>query len=769
MRIWIVISLLFLSPAQALAQPDPESDHAATIRTYRALLQGAASSPVSEQDSLFYKPPVISDPEIELATEELKSRLELGLVPSAAARITLLNKISNQEAMSSEERGKIVRELDQLSMIIQNQLEEIDKKRSNYQFMNRLLITMPFTAVGAILPILVNQNSETNHALTIASIAMGVASGLNVLRIGCSPYFLEFDQDTRDWQTQLAEWGPDIDAKLHSFFNPLTEHNSEHAPQIPYYSALLNRVGAQLQHNRPALAGSARSRPENVAIQISHEPEARFQNSNPLRSISDYHKLKSVEFNQAIEEACEEIYRNPYSLLNQLKFRRLMLLSQKRKEIRALSNLLSLPLHWLRYKSSPEWEHFFRNVFLMGVNQGDYELTRLLLEPYLDPTAIPSFLYGPQTTFFKAQELAIRKNHTDILRLFSEFAERTHGNRPRERILRQTASHDRHTEATLQDAAQKLMNRYQIRIQEKFSPINPMKPQIRELIETKIDQLANRQRLTPEQALIAKALLSRIDEPFNERDPQYDANHLYLWNTAAKKQKTKDLLKIALVALEDEQAFEQHQGRPMLDQDREDNWTAWVLNALYDGSSAYSIDRGATPNPVNVRPSNSCIAGVDHRILHGLTGIHPDVQISAGSNEESNLLTWKLAQEHAKEQRKADFYNSAFSHLLQEWATLRSQSGSKTILDESKSDEIQTHIYFNPLASHAIIQDYQKFVSQRAETLLGTEILSSDELKTLLETIQENPDLLLKALQELTPAGSNDTSQTQARSQEAIN
>jgi hypothetical protein len=207
----------------------------------------------------------------------------------------------------------------------------------------------------------------------------------------------------------------------------------------------------------------------------------------------------------------------------------------------------------------------------------------------------------------------------------------------------------------------------------------------------------------------------------------------------------------------------------MLDQDREDNWTAWVLNALYDGSSAYSIDRGATPNPVNVRPSNSCIAGVDHRILHGLTGIHPDVQISAGSNEESNLLTWKLAQEHAKEQRKADFYNSAFSHLLQEWATLRSQSGSKTILDESKSDEIQTHIYFNPLASHAIIQDYQKFVSQRAETLLGTEILSSDELKTLLETIQENPDLLLKALQELTPAGSNDTSQTQARSQEAIN
>ena len=768
MRIWIVISLLFLSPAQALAQPDPESDHAATIRTYRALLQGVASNPISERDSLFYNAPVISEGEIELATEELKTLLESDRLPSVAARITLLSKISNREPISLEERTKIVRELDQLSMIIQNELEEVDKYQNIIQYRNQLIIASPFTVLGVILPILLNQNNPTNQAISIASITLSALTGFNALAGSCLYYFFELDQDTRDWQAQLKEWGPAIDVKLHSYFNRVSDRNFERFPPIPYYSILLNRVGAQLQYNPPALEESFRSRPENVAIQVIPETEARVQYPNPRRSISDYHKLRSVEFNQAIVEACEEIHRNPHSLLNQLKFRRLILLSQKRKEIRALSNLLNLPLKWLRYQSSPEWEHFFRNVFLMGVNQGDLELTRLLLEPYQDPTAIPSFLYGPQTTFIKAQELAIRKNHTEILRLFSEFAERTDANRPRERILRQTASHDRHTEATLQDAAQKLMNRYQIRIQEKFSPINPMKPQIRELIETKIDQLANRQRLTPEQALIAKALLGRIDEPFNERDPQYDTNHLYLWNTAAKKQKTKDLLKIAFVALEDEQAFEQHQGRPMLDQDREDNWTTWILNALYDGSSAYSIDRGATPNPLNVRPSNSCIAGVDHRIIHGLTGIHPDVQISAGSNEESNLLTWKLAQEHAKEQRKADFYNSAFSHLLQEWATLRSQGGSKTTLDESKSDEIQTHMYFNPLASHAIIQDYQKFVSQKAQKKFGDEILESDELKTLLETIQENPDLLLKALQETSPQPSNDPQAANSRATENV-
>ena len=208
------------------------------------------------------------------------------------------------------------------------------------------------------------------------------------------------------------------------------------------------------------------------------------------------------------------------------------------------------------------------------------------------------------------------------------------------------------------------------------------------------------------------------------------------------------MLKIAFLALEDGEAFEEQSGKKMTSADHDDNWAAWVMNALDDGATAYSLDRGQISQSENIQGVNSCVAGVDHRIIHGLTGLHPDVKIAAGSTEQSNLVTWSKAQSRFKEQKKAVFYNSVFKNLMQEWANQRTLPTPETPNESRVADQMADQIasQFNPLATAAYLKDYQNFVTQRAQSLFGDEILNTDELKTILETIENYPERLMDEL-----------------------
>ena len=214
------------------------------------------------------------------------------------------------------------------------------------------------------------------------------------------------------------------------------------------------------------------------------------------------------------------------------------------------------------------------------------------------------------------------------------------------------------------------------------------------------------------------------------------------------------MLQLSYLALEDPQSFQELTHTPIQPQDLEDRWTSWIVNALYDGGGAYALDQGNHPELASLRAVNSCVAGVDHRMIHGLTGLHPDVKISTGSSEQSNLLTWRLAQTRFKEQQKASFYNAVFTTLLSEWT-------QETIQRSHTAEDSNSTVYVNPLAQTRLVKEYQKFVTQRAETLFGAELIASDEFKTLLETIEEYPEKIFQALQEAanrSPATNESTS-----------
>ncbi len=129
-------------------------------------------------------------------------------------------------------------------------------------------------------------------------------------------------------------------------------------------------------------------------------------------------------------------------------------------------------------------------------------------------------------------------------------------------------------------------------------------------------------------------------------------------------------------------------------------------------------------------------------MIHGLAGIHPDVQIQAGSTEQSNLRTWRLAQDGFKARKKAEFYNSVFHELIQEWT--ETQLRSRDTEPTSKGDHIR--VQFNPLGSSHYLQAYKQYVTQKAQTLFGEAILATDEFNTLLETIDDNREKILQRL-----------------------
>ena len=730
--------LLFQTPASA-ADQSAQAIRETTVESYQQLLREAVNQPTTGLNSIFYSPRTLSEAEIEIAIQSFRATLALSQdrMPETIQRIQLLAQIARNEPISSHAQSRIHRELEHLREKMVVELDRQDKKR-NESFKRLTALSAGFLSISCPLvasflptpPEMIDATRLTSYSL----LALGLA---HVSRTLCT--FDAWDpssyRDSRDWQTQLRQVGQKIDNSLQVSFGSHWGMDSRQFPPIPHYSLLLNHVASQLRAlPQPSASPLVETTHETtLAMPLATPQQSRVDQTRQafrdqtLRD-GDLKKIKPALFRAVIQTLCDEINQNPYALWSQLALRRLFFLSLQRKDPEALAHLMKTNLKSEVFNPMSPMEDSFGKAFLLGISQDHIVLTQTFLE--LQPThrLIPCFLSLVHSTLQEATTLAQRRNHPQILSLIQEYLNRTqalHGPTHRTDGIVQTASHNSDINSTLGSAGSQLVRRYQDQLRRSEQSIIPI------LIQ-KLDQLQTLGKLTPTQTTAAKDLLTRINEAYDPQDPRYEPNHLFLWNTAEKKQKTTQLLHLAYLALEDDQAFEQLNGKKPSAQDKDDNWTAWILNALVDSGLAYAIDGGRREPISSTRSVNSCVAGVDNRILHGLSGLHPDVAISSGSAERSNLLTWERAATQAKEQKKAAFFNSVFSTLLKEWAQERPQLRETNEVTE-------------------LVTDYQSFVKKRAIDLFGALILNSEEFKTILDTITDFPEQLLNAIKNSEP------------------
>ena len=757
----MTLSLSFNTPkSYARSLSTAAQDHLAT--TYRELLQTAAVAPPSEVDSIFFVPPPLSEADIEIATQEVRNILATRAFSKAIERLFLLKKIDAHEPLDTNQKAQLLRELIAVQFTSAAKIHDDEtlaaSSKIHRQTLAFAMLTTGLGIAAAFTPLPVTDTMDTYRDLSWG--VMGLA-GLSALGIIRSAYLSvqmkpEHYPPSQTWRVQLNGMGPNTDRELYELFSRRRDLDSPNFPTLPYYTALLNRATSQIQDRLPASGAEIAHPPagtagEFTAIPITSPPDPTFSIQNQNLKDSDFAQLTADAFCQKVQILAQDIKKRPYSLWSQMLLRRLLFLSLNRKDSRSLYFLMDTSLRNL----ASLFEGQFEDAFLLGVAQGHLELTQFFLEQSHHPEGLEL----KARTIRRALKLAEQRNHPEIMQLLTEFAQRPPVENPAPNLtsIHQTASHDRDTERTVHSALSYLQRRYRKKYAEKFANTPSPQPSILSLIGSKIDHLQAIKKLTVLQATAAKGLLARIDEPFDSTTPDYDPTHLFFWNTEDKKKHTHEMLKIAYLALEDEAAFKENTKKTMTPQDCDDNWAAWTLNALYDGEHAYNLDQGRRPDQGKYRPLSSCVAGVDHRIIHGLTGLHPDVKISAGSSEKENLLTWSRAQARFQEEKKAHFFNSVFQELIEEWnkQKMRAKRAPAHYTRTSNAQIVPITSEIQTPSPEDQIHQYQKFVSQRAQALFGAKILLSDELKRVLETIEDNPERIFNSTQDRGAADSS--------------
>ncbi len=740
---------LFFSESARSASSLPQEE---IVMGYRELLQMAAVDPPSEADSIFFKAPVLTGEQIDGVTEEIRTILYNPKNARARDRVLLLQKIENQAPLTHGEKNQILHELFSLQYSAHSQMEaEEDQEeafRSKIRSATSVAVSIGFTIASAYSVIPVSDDSGVNQIASwgIYSALAGL-SGLGSFYSFYLQYIwnAEHYQGYRNWKSQLNQWGPKIDEALGQNFDQRSGYNTRVFPALPYYSALLNRAASRFLDLPGVIDGVSGQvqvppRDETVTIAISTpvSSPSRFSIRNNRLSDFDFRGLNSDSFHQHVRELCDEVSRRPYSLWNQMVLRRLFFLALNREDVEALALLMQTSLKDLGQVFGPQFER----VFLLGVSQNHFEVVRYFLLNH-GQSHLPRL--SPQI-LARARDLAERAHQTEMAALIAESINGVPP-RPREMVtLRQTASHDPGSERRAESIVSRLKGRYLKRYLETFPETRKSEAPIIPLVLRKIDSLRSNEKLSSAQVIAVKSLLARIEEPFDTQSPGYNPSDLFLWNTEAKKKNTQGLLKLVYLALEDASAYQENTGQVMTSGDRDDHWKAWILNALYDGEAAYHLDQGRHLDSLGDRSGRSCVAGVDHRIIHGLTGIHPDVPICAGAAEKENLLTWRRAQTRLQEEKKAHFFNAVFEDLVDEWAQKKALVSMQRSASRSRAQIVPGLEAADPLSVAVFVKDYEKFVTERAIAALGPEILISDEFKMILETIEDNSDRIVSAL-----------------------
>ncbi len=752
--IGLILALIVPNSPASAARLTPDQLRE-VVATYRNLLVVAGSSPRSPTQSLFTERETLTLAQIEQATRSVHRLLSNRNMPLTVSRIGLLEQIRLGEALGSREKYSLLFELETLDQLIQNQLDQEDQKRNRRKHFIGRLASIGLVAAASLIEALHPPATEADRAWTWPTFAGLVGTGITGLTYHSyqmTNWTPEKHTDSRPWSQQLTEFGAKLDplikTRIHNeLFNDEFVLDEEIFPQIPHYRILLDWASSQvalgpLNFLDGAVHGEYQV-PANLAQNVNQIIVPVAPNLNAVNDIllgffnqtlSDT-QLKSLSpenYQTAVHLMSEEMKKQPHAQWSHLVSRRLLFLTLKRQDPEALFILLKSRIGIMMPVLYPLFVSPLNQAVLLAARKNHPQLLSLLAAPRArgPRTFMTILLHRP--TLEQARRIATRAGFTAVLEQLDRLNHPEPAPAPEPETsstIRQTAGHDRSTQRTLLVTILQLKQRYQA-AQERIFYHPESAVSIHRQIELRLELLTKANRLTPFEAAAAKALLDRIEAPFNENSQNYDPDNIYIWNTEAKKEKTRELLQIAYLALEDRKAFERQNGRTMTDQDNDDNWSSWIKNVLVDGSLAYAVDAGRQLDLSRIPSVSSCIPGVDHRIIHGLSGLHPDVAIhEGGDHEEHNLRVWERAKAAGEATKRAQFNNSVFDALISEWV----QSGA--------------NMSPNPVQ---LVQDYQVFVTDRARTILGESYLGTEEFKTLIETLAEYPSRIIERTQSKT-------------------
>ncbi len=748
------LALVFLFSAQtSSAAPLTPARIEEIASIYQNLLSLTVSSPRSPVQSLFAQTDTLTPQQITEATQTVRELLSHGERPHLVNRIVFLDQIRRGDPLQEREKYSIRFELGALDELIQNRLDQEDQKSNRWNHFRYQLASYGLVIGGSILGALHGPLTEADQAWAWPSLAGMLGAGISGVTYSTYQsmnWVPEKFTDSRTWSQQFKQFGKKTDLKIKARTqNRFFEHDllldEEVFPRIPHYSALLDWASSQTSLAPLSDWNAQEPNEDHAAIQVINETPA-FPQTEPVNLIlQKFHDqslsnaflnpLGAQDFQSAVHWIAEEMKKQPHSQWSHLVTRRLFFLALKRQAPQAMFELLRSRIGSLLPVLYPLYVSPLNKTLLLAAKKNHPELLKLLLTPNPRGSRAFSVFLLSSKTLKQARRIATRGGYTAILDQLVQLRAR----RPRlgaapalTAEIRQTAGHDRRAERTLYITILQLKQRYQTAVERIFYHPEGT-ASIQRQIELQLQHLTRVNRLTPFEAAAAKALLDRIEAPFDENSPNYDSENLYSWNTEAKKIKTRELLQLAYLALEDRSAFRRQHGREMTEQDGNDNWSSWVKNALVDGSLAYAIDGGTRLDLSRIPSVSSCVPGVDHRIIHGLSGLHPDVKIDGGDNEESNLRVWERAKIASEAAKKAQFNNSVFDTLITEWI----QNGANLSLDSSQ-----------------LVQDYTTFVTERARKNFGEAFVGTEEFKTLLGTLAEYPEKILERTQ-TTPAGAS--------------
>ena len=757
----VLLTLASLFSAQASFAAPLSSDRAQQIVSiYENLLHLTVSNPRITTQSLFLHKESLNNSQIQEAGQLLRQYLIQEELPETVNRILLFEQLRRGESPENRAKISLLRELDTLDQLIQNRLDHQDESRNRTHLFVELISSIGLCAGGSLIPRLSQPGPNTPESLIWSTFGGMIAAGLTGVvhaQYQSSHWTPETYWDWRDWSQQFQQAGQYLDPLLRDRVdNTLTASfliDSDTFPKIPYYSHLLDWASSQ-----PSLGpinfldGVIQDQeipqeiqvphPDHIVIEIgqlgentqTHPPEAASSILQDFReqNLSDWKlaRLSTPDFQAAVRNLSEEMKNQPHALWSHLASRRILFLALQKQDAPALFEILKSRIGIMMPIIYPRYASFYNKALILAVKMNHLQLVQLLLNPHPgQPHLLGTRLVFENKTLRQAARIAHRRGYTTIAELL-----RTMNDRPRRPGAQQTrimpnAGHETEGLSNFQDTAQILRQRYQSILTRMTYPLSTPSS-IRQQIELRLVQLKNAGRINENQELAVRALFSRIDAPFDTRSPNYEPGHLFLWNTDEKKAKTRELLQLAVMALEDREAFRQLNHREMTNQDSDDNWVSWINNALVDSAHAYAIDGGRALDLERIASASSCVPGVDHRILHGLTGLHPDIHLNGGNTEQDNLRVWENAIRAAQKDRRAKFYQSVFGALVAEW--------------------VQT-VAPLPQDQNERIANYKDFITSRARSLFGDAIVEDSEFRTLLETVDDNPERIIEIMIERMP------------------
>lgn len=195
-------------------------------------------------------------------------------------------------------------------------------------------------------------------------------------------------------------------------------------------------------------------------------------------------------------------------------------------------------------------------------------------------------------------------------------------------VIHNQTVHDRETEETIQEAITKLKARY-----EQKEPLYLTLEEVVKILEQKAFDLLKSKHLNLDEIKVIKK------------------NFLNLLSvTEDQKNTAKNLLNLAIQALNDEKAAQEMLGHEPSVIDNQERWSGWFKSSIIDSQLAYRRDRGDTTFPTDeeLDKDTSCFGGSLNRIIAALNLIHPDVRIVEGQGTLENMQQYRQNRDIAK-------------------------------------------------------------------------------------------------------------------------